>query len=120
MVIDDSAAVRRAVEAVLAGAGYGVETASSTAPLQAALEGEAPVDLLILDLWMPGQGGLEFLRQMRRSWKDLPVLIISGGGTDMSLEHATALAEIRGAHGVLIKPFANSELLSAVREAMGG
>jgi DNA-binding response OmpR family regulator len=68
-------------------------------------------DLVILDLMLPGLGGTEILRRMRRAKKEAPVLILTArDGTAQKVEHFEA-----GADDYLTKPFAFAELLVRVK-----
>jgi DNA-binding response OmpR family regulator len=68
-------------------------------------------DLVILDLMLPGLGGAEILRRLRRAKKEAPILILSArDGTAQKVEHFEA-----GADDYLTKPFAFAELLVRVK-----
>ncbi len=111
LVIDDDAAVSGLLERVLTCAGYGVLVAGDGKLGMDALEREA-VDLVITDLVMPEQEGIETVRLLHEQRPDLPVIAISGafGG---SLLRAAAML---GASATLAKPIAPEELLSTVAQ----
>jgi two-component system invasion response regulator UvrY len=89
--------------------------ASDAAETVAKLE-TGPWNLLILDLSLPGRGGLEVLREVRGRWPALPVLIYSA-----HREEEFALHSLRaGASGYLTKERAPEELCRAVRRLMKG
>src|SRR5277367_4412572 len=68
-------------------------------------------DLVILDLMLPGLGGAEILRRLRRAKKEAPVLILTArDGTAQKVEHFEA-----GADDYMTKPFAFAELLVRVK-----
>ena len=74
------------------------------------------VDVLILDLTMPGRGGLDVLREIRRDLPHLPVLILS-----MHAEDQFAVRAIKaGANGYLSKDTAATELVKAIRKVLTG
>jgi PAS domain S-box-containing protein len=103
LLVDDDAAVRETVSALLVAFGHTVESASDgTAALARFSAAPAAFDLAVLDLTMPGLGGPALLRRLRQLRPGLPVLLISG----YTEEHAAAaelLAEPRVAF--LAKPF---------------
>ncbi len=75
LVVEDDPAIRRGLMDALSFAGYATEEAGDgTAGLAAALESDC--DLLVLDLVLPGRGGLEVLRELRGMRRDLPVIIL--------------------------------------------
>jgi CheY-like chemotaxis protein len=80
LVIDDDRLFRAPATTVLRQAGYEVECASSGEEALRLLESARP-DLVLLDLMMPGMGGLEFLRRLRADtrWAAVPVIVLSAG-----------------------------------------
>jgi len=78
--------------------------------------GEQSYDLVILDLAMPGRGGLDVLHEIRRLKPDLPVLVLS-----MYAEDQFALRAIKaGASGYLSKNSAGDEVVRAIRKILTG
>ena len=75
-----------------------------------------PADLVITDILMPGQEGLETIHVLLRERPGLPVIAISGGSvhSKLYLEMAATL----GAHRVLAKPFSPADLVRAVEEVL--
>jgi DNA-binding NtrC family response regulator len=71
--------------------------------------------LALLDLLMPKPGGLDFLRAVRGSLADTPVLIVTGAGDPMLHEATLAL----GAREILRKPFTVDDLYGAVERCLG-
>jgi len=69
-------------------------------------------DLVITDLYMPGQDGIEILTQFRKVSPHVPMIAISGN-SDMLI-----VAQKLGAVATLKKPFAADQLLMAVKEAL--
>jgi len=77
---------------------------------------ETPCDVLVLDLTMPGRGGLDVLRDIRRQHPDLPILILS-----MHAENQFAVRAIKaGANGYLSKDNAGTEVVKAIRKVLTG
>lgn len=72
-----------------------------------------PTDLVITDIMMPGQDGIETLLSLKADYPDIRVIVISG-------EERAFLSTVKefGARAVLSKPFHINELLNAVREAL--
>lgn len=70
--------------------------------------------MLITDLVMPGQEGIETIRTARREWPQLRIVAISGAFFGQFLR----TAEVLGAKAVLQKPIRPDELLKAVREVL--
>ncbi len=112
LVVDDDETLRESLELFLASEGYEVSGAADAAAARAALE-RAPVDVVLCDLRMPGQDGLELLPQLLRMVPGLTVILMSAyGGRELAIE-----ALQRGAYDYLAKPFPPSEALLAIRKA---
>jgi len=79
LVVDDEGAIRSLYKMELEDAGFEVETAGSGKEALVSLESFKP-DLVTLDIKMPGMGGLEVLREIRKHAKDLPVILCSAYG----------------------------------------
>jgi len=114
LVIDDEEPVRRVLRQTLERAGYEVLEAENGLGGTALLRSES-VDLLVTDLVMPEQEGIETLKWVHEAHPALPVLVISGAVPAEFLSAASKL----GASGTLSKPFAPEALLDQVRQLIG-
>lgn len=114
LIVDDEPDNRAQIEEILADEGYTVLAAES-APRARSLARRHPVDLALLDIWMPGEDGLSLLKSWRLSGDAaFPVLMMSGHGTIDTAIEATRL----GAWHYLEKPFAMDKLLLSVSRAL--
>lgn len=109
MVVDDRAGIRRLLQEVLQGAGYGVVTAAGGGEAVERISRLA-VDLVLLDMKMSGIDGLETLSMLKRIRPDVIVLIMT------AYEELELLKEAMhsGASGYISKPFDIDELKDAV------
>ena len=117
LIVDDDDDVRSVLARHLTGAGYEVLDAADGARCLEVLR-TTPVDLVILDIFMPEPDGMAVITRASRDFAHVPILAMSGGGTvprDQTLEIARRL----GAAGTLTKPFEREDLMSAVRELLG-
>jgi DNA-binding NtrC family response regulator len=113
LVVDDAPDAREVLRRNLTTEGYEVITAPGVAEAVEILDATS-VDLVITDLKMPRVGGLDLIRHVRARFREVGIIMITGYG---SIE--TAVAAIKeGAENYLPKPFTDSELLSAVRDAL--
>jgi DNA-binding NtrC family response regulator len=108
LIVDDEPAARYGLRRALE-AKYRVVEADSTDTACGALTTELP-DLVLLDVVLPGQSGLEFLRWMRESGSELPVLMVSALDTAKTAVEALQL----GAADYLVKGFELEELRQRV------
>jgi CheY-like chemotaxis protein len=113
LVADDESVVRSFLRTVLEGAGYVViEAGNGKQALKEILAGA--VDLVITDLVMPEQEGIETIRALRRDAPGVGIIAISGAFGGQYLRTAKLL----GANIVLSKPVSAESLLAAVAEML--
>lgn len=117
LIIDDHTIVRRGIRAITEDALKDIEIQEAGS----ALEGLAtlrthPTDLVVLDIGLPDQNGLELLKRIRQEWPRLPVLILS-----MYNENQYGLRAIQaGAAGYLNKASVPENLVLAIRKILVG
>ena len=115
LVADDDASIRKVVSQTLARAGYAVRTTGTASALWAWIQaGEG--DLVITDVVMPDEDGLELLPRIRKARPDVPVIVMSARSTMITAMRATE----RGAYEYLPKPFDINELVLVVNRALEG
>jgi DNA-binding response OmpR family regulator len=114
LLVDDDPQLRRALRTVLASAGYSVLEAMTGEEALEKVEQEGPVGVILLDLKMPGIGGLAACRRLREII-ETPILVIS-----VRREREDKVqASDAGADDYLVKPFGVQELLSRVQVLLG-
>ena len=113
-VVDDDESVREALMGLLRSAGYGAETYASAEEFLRS-GGLQDTECLILDVRMPGIGGVELRRYLELAGHDIPVIFITAHGDD------STRAQALGANVVefLTKPFDDEALLEAIDRALG-
>jgi len=112
-VVDDDSSVRESLRNLLASVGFAAAAFDSTEAFLRATRADVP-SCLVLDVRLPGVGGLEFQEQLARLSVRIPIVFITAHG-DIPM---TARAMKGGAVEFLTKPFQRDELLAAVREAI--
>jgi len=112
LVIDDEAAIRDSMRMILEYEGYEFAGAA-TGEDGIGIVARERVDLVFLDIKMPGMDGLEALSKLKAAG-DLPVVMISGHGTVATAVEATKL----GAFDFIEKPLATERILLAIRNAL--
>jgi CheY-like chemotaxis protein len=113
LLVEDNLAVRKSMRRVLVECGYRVlEAAGGAAALKVCQHHKTPIDLLLVDLVMPGMSGREVARQLRCSQPGLRVLYVSGYDQQRT-------GETNGEPIVLFrKPFTGRALVQKVREVL--
>ena len=114
LVVDDNEELLFSLCRTFKGAGFTVVSAPDAESALQKLSSQQP-DVVLTDLRLPGQSGLDLLRHVRQTLPHVPVLIITAYGDEDSCEAAHQL----GAYAMLTKPVFRQELLSAVNRALG-
>jgi DNA-binding NtrC family response regulator len=117
LVVDDERNIRRTLELILSDEGLHVlQAESGESALDALAAPNTPVDIVILDIKLPGISGLEVLARLRRddATRGLPVIVISGHGSVSDAVAATKL----GADDFVEKPLSRERVLVSVRNAL--
>jgi CheY-like chemotaxis protein len=117
LLVEDDELVRYAIAKVLRKAGHLVVEAANGNGAILALKQSLP-DILVTDVVMPEYDGLSLLADVRKISETLPILVISGGGSNFGTDYLT-FAEGLGANAVLKKPFLNSDLLDKIQAVLG-
>lgn len=114
-VADDDPVLLQGLDRALRRRGYVVRTAGSGTELLSLVDADRP-DLVIVDVGMPGMGGLEVLREVHtpERWPGLPVMLITALGGEL----ATEPEETGRAAAVLYKPFHLEELFGRVERCL--
>jgi len=110
LVVDDQPALRSLLGTILEGAGFQVFTADSGREARVALS-KHQIDLVITDLGMPDEDGIELIRRLKTEHRNLKIIVMSGTfGPDL-----LKVARLLGAHATLTKPMTAPELLDCIR-----
>jgi len=117
LVIDDDELVREMLQELLRRAGYEVSACADGLSGVEFMK-EDPAKLVITDIIMPEQEGVETIQILTRDFPDTKIIAISGGGQNKP-ENYLPLAEKFGASKTFAKPFVNQDLLDAVAELLG-
>jgi two-component system cell cycle sensor histidine kinase/response regulator CckA len=116
LVVDDEETIRDLATQVFKHHGYGVMTAASGEAAVAIYAEEGPrIDLVILDLGMPGMGGHKCLVELLRIDPEAKVIIASGYAMDQDVRKSMDA----GAAGFIGKPFQLADLMARVRDTLG-
>jgi len=113
LIVDDDASIRKALHASLSGLGFEIEEAAGGEQAVSFVRSER-YDAALLDINMPGMGGIEACRTMRRLEPQLPILMLTvRNDADDKIEALDA-----GADDYITKPFHVGELMARVRAAV--
>ena len=118
LVIDDDVMVRASIVHILEDGGYDVLIAEDGIRGMAAFRNEQP-DLVITDILMPEQEGIQTINEIRSANPDAKIIAISGSGRFGDADFLK-MARRLGASDTIAKPFDPDELLSRVKACLAG
>ncbi|HWY16987.1 MAG TPA: response regulator transcription factor [Rhizomicrobium sp.] len=113
LVVDDEPPIRRFLRTSLSSQGYQVIEAEDGPSAREILR-QNTVDVLVLDLGLPGLDGFEIIKQLRESGSTLPIIVLSSRTDEAGKVRALDL----GADDYVTKPFGMDELLARLRAAL--
>ena len=113
LIVDDDEVVRLSYLRSLESVSCSVEAASSGEEALQTME-QSPVDVVLLDMRMPGQDGLSVLRTIKQKWPESEVVIITGYPTVASAKEAVRL----GAYDYLAKPIGPQDVINVTDSAI--
>jgi two-component system, cell cycle sensor histidine kinase and response regulator CckA len=115
LVVDDQRFARRVAYRVLSEAGYRVLEAEDGEEALGALHiSKGRVDLVLIDVVMPGMDGVELAGRIWEGWPNMRVLFTSGHAAEVLMQHGLAYMDVT----FLAKPYTRDECLAKVREAL--
>ncbi len=117
LVIDDDTQIREMLREILQREGYQVEDAENGKDALA-IQRDRPCDLIITDLIMPEQDGVETIMEFIQRDPAAKIIAISGGGRIGPRDYLE-MAEALGAKKTFYKPFKRQEIVAAVKELLG-
>jgi DNA-binding response OmpR family regulator len=112
LIVDDSMAMVRMIQSVLAKGGYRAIGISDPSRIEQTIDSERP-NLILLDVVMPERNGFQICRALKavEAYMNIPVILVTSKATSSD----RYWAEQQGANGYVVKPFADEDLLREVR-----
>jgi DNA-binding response OmpR family regulator len=116
LIAEDEPSILESLDFILKRAGWSIESVTDGDAALTALRRNRP-RMVVLDVMLPKRSGFEVLKQIRAdaATRDLPVLILTAKGQAQDRRTAEEL----GADGFVTKPYANAEVVGAVRRLLG-
>lgn len=114
LVIDDDADLRSMLQMYLESEGYEVAVASDGREGMR-VQKQAPADIVVTDVFMPGKEGIETIRDLQRDFPGVKIIVMSGGANLARMDYLN-VAVLMGAVRSLRKPFEPAELSQLLRE----
>jgi DNA-binding response OmpR family regulator len=112
LVVDDEPDFLKLIERRLTKRNVDVETVGTGEEALAFLK-NTPVDVVVLDVRMPGMNGIETLKEIRKRFRDVEVILLTGHGSMQSGVEGIS----QGAYDYILKPFSIDNLLERIRAA---
>lgn len=112
LIIEDDPSLRASMQRTLRGQRYRILEAGEGGEGMKMLETH-PVDVVLVDMFMPGKEGVETIRDIRRSYPNVKIIAMSGGGTKGEIG-VLLVAKAMRCHQTLVKPFSGDDLINAI------
>ncbi|MGW8194672.1 MAG: sigma-54-dependent transcriptional regulator [Desulforhopalus sp.] len=113
LIIDDEKSILETLAGILADEGFDPVCVDSAEEGLKRLKSET-IDLVLLDIWLPGMDGIEALKQIRNEYPELQVIMISGHGTIETAVQATKI----GAFDFIEKPLSYDKIVLAIKNGL--
>ncbi|OQY02387.1 MAG: Fis family transcriptional regulator [Desulfobacteraceae bacterium 4572_130] len=113
LIVDDEKSIIESLEGILSDDGFEVLHAFNGYEAMKKIEAESP-DIVLLDIWMPGMDGIETLKEIKKNFPSIPVVMITGHGTIESAVEATK----SGAFDFLEKPLSINRIMVTINNAL--
>jgi two-component system nitrogen regulation response regulator NtrX len=113
LVVDDEPSILQSLSSILQDEGYQVSAAASGEMALEEVRKDVP-DLVLLDVWMPGMDGLAVMAELKASFSQVPVIIISGHGNIETAVKATKM----GAFDFIEKPLSLDRVLVSIQNGL--
>ena len=117
LIVDDDEQIRVLLQQMMEWAGFEVLVAEN-GKIAMQIQSRQPADLVITDLIMPEQEGLETISRLKKDYPGIKIIAISGGGRIGPEAYLPAALEL-GADLVFSKPFDVQEVVNSVKELLG-
>lgn len=117
LVIDDSSTMCMILLNMLSQYGYQATAACS---IEEAYESDQiiRVDVIVLDIFMPGKGGIQGIAEIRANWPNVKIIAMSGGDASMAKDDVLKAAKMIGADKTMKKPFDATTLVSTIESLL--
>ncbi len=113
LIVDDEPSILQSLSGLLSDEGFEIKTATNGYEGLKRIEEGSP-DLVLLDIWMPGIDGIETLKEIKKNYPTIPVIIITGHGTIETAVKATKL----GAYDLIEKPLSIDKVIVTINNAL--
>jgi two-component system, OmpR family, response regulator len=113
LIVDDHREIREVIAQILSNEGFAVTVAADGAAMRRSLQ-DRKIDLVILDLMLPGEDGLSLCRELRTMMPTLPVIMVTAKGEEV--DRVVGL-EV-GADDYVTKPFSSRELVARIKAVL--
>lgn len=114
LIVDDEPAIRSVIVAFLEGDDFVCLESESLQDAMEIIQKEKSLDAVILDFWLKDENALPVLKELRAIEPNLPIVVMSGGGSGASIEITHLLAAAVGEFRFLQKPFTKADLMEAI------
>ncbi len=116
LLVEDNEGISEVFQTFLEGKGFAVEVRKDVSSAIEYIETKADIDIAVVDYWLVEQTAESVLKALHASHPRLPVILITGGTNEVSVETTKWLGELDGIAGFLQKPFSLQELMILIQQ----
>jgi len=114
LIVDDDAMVIESCRRILEADGVSVRVAENAMEARKILDEGTTFELMLTDIKMPSQDGFQLISNIKQTWPDMAVLMMTGYLTPETIDRGKS----GGAHGFIAKPFTPDELITAIHKTL--
>jgi len=118
LIIDDDSEFREMLKTMMEMEGFNVATAED-GKIGVDLYRLKPTDLIVTDIVMPNQEGVETIYFLQKEFPDVKIIAVSGGGRGKASDYLDSIKRLDSVKGTFQKPFNMDEFVNKVREVIG-
>ena len=118
LLVDDDAEVLSLIARIVSDNGYNGVSANSLAEAIEVVDRLTSLDMAIIDFWLDAASAIPIMEKLNDRFPEAPLVMITGGGQNLSVETSRAISRLSGATVFIQKPFRREALSSLLKKSL--